>query len=476
MTGNKPLWKNRIVLMVMMLAGCSVLVITPEGLAQVNDAAYVLRIRTNTLTAQVKAVVMKKGINNFDRVEINGLSNIGAPGQPVLPVRTVKFLIPSGQDVDDISIGWTSKKQISGSFTIEPGQHPVSMNFSGPVSITAPDPAIYASSTPFPGKLYDVVSTQSLCGYKILILNLYPVEYIPASGALFYYDTMNVLVNLKTAQSSSADPLYRGLASDRERVQSFVDNPSNAESYPRVSIASAAPTYKYVIITSSTFESYAGANNLSTLIAHRVAQDSTLTTAIVTTTWIYATYSGLRPDGSSDNATKIRNFITDYYTNNGTEYVFLVGDADYGDTDSGGVASGEREASPIVPTRGLFATVPSVPEETDSDIAADLYYACLGGTYDSDADGVYGEANDGSGGTDIDLLAEVYVGRAPVDSTTELSNFIAKTIAYENSTSDNLTKACMAGETLDDYTQGKSYLEEIRSGSSANGYTTVGMA
>ena len=105
-----------------------------------------------------------------------------------------------------------------------------------------------------------------------------------------------------------------------------------------------------------------------------------------------------------------------------------------------------------------------------------MYYGCLDGTFDNDADGIYGETTDGVGGLEIDLLAEVYVGRAPVDSATEVSNFVKKTINYENSEASYLTSACMVGEKLDDSTYGDDYMEEVKNGSSANGYTTTGLA
>jgi hypothetical protein len=449
---------------------CLWFVCTAESSAQSSDdAGYSVLVRANTVTAQVKLVLIKKGFNDFDRVEIPGMTNTGAPGEPVLPVRTIKFLIPFGQQVTGVDVGWTSKKKLSGTYVIEPGQNAVPLSYTGPVIPALPDAAIYGSSDPYPGKLYDIVSTQNMHGYSILIINIHPVEYIPATGELFYYDNMNLRVNLQSEQTIEQASLFRGLAADRQKVEQFVDNPSNASSY---SLTTNAPliTYKYLVITSDTFKAYAGANNLTTLTTHKVSKNPTLTTAILSMTDI-ASYSNTRPDGGTDTATRIRNCIIDYYTNYGTEYVLLVGDAD------GGVGlSGERDAAPIVAVRGLYAAVAGGGVSSDSNIPADMYYACLNGTFDNDADGIYGETNDGVSGGDVDLLAEVYVGRAPVDSTTELANFVRKTIAYENTTDTYLTNVLMAGEKLDEITYGDDYMEEVKNGSAANGYTTVGMS
>ena len=86
-------------------------------------------------------------------------------------------------------------------------------------------------------------------------------------------------------------------------------------------------------------------------------------------------------------------------------------------------------------------------------MVSDLYYSCLSGNYDYDSDRVFGEPNDGVDGKSVDLLAEVYVGRAPVDNDVELNNFVRKTIAYESTNPDDpyLTCALMVGEYLGDY-------------------------
>jgi len=102
---------------------------------------------------------------------------------------------------------------------------------------------------------------------------------------------------------------------------------------------------------------------------------------------IEATGTGL------DLPEKIRNYIRDCYLSEGTQYVLLGGDDD------------------IIPARGVFGEVGNY---LDHSMPCDLYYAALDGDWNSDGDSVYGEPNDGVGGGEVDLLAEVLVGRAPV--------------------------------------------------------------
>ena len=225
---------------------------------------------------------------------------------------------------------------------------------------------------------------------------------------------------------------------------------------------SSSAAIDYLIITNREFHDYEGANDLDILLAHK--QSKGLNTAMVATDDIYLNYSG------ADNIEKIRACIRAYYTTYGIQYVLLVGDA-----DGGGVASGERELAPIIPVRGLYGIVNGVvSNDPDTNIPCDMYYGCSG-EFDFNNNGVYGELGDGEAGGEVDLIADVYIGRAPVDSTTELANFVKKIIAYENSSSDYLKRACMAGRLVD-ATYAKTYLEEIRIGSSTHGYTTSGMA
>ncbi|MBU7021962.1 MAG: hypothetical protein HXS41_12960, partial [Theionarchaea archaeon] len=107
----------------------------------------------------------------------------------------------------------------------------------------------------------------------------------------------------------------------------------------------------------------------------------------------------------TDTQMKMRNFIIDKYTNNGCKYVLLGGDTS------------------AVPYRGFYV---STGGYTDSDMLADMYYAHLDGSHNSDGDSNYGETSDG-----VDFGAEVAVGRAPCQSVTEAQNFVNKVIAFE---------------------------------------------
>jgi len=406
--------------------------------------------------------------NGYVSVVMEGLPQWSESGLPVLPFKTARILLPYGTEMQDITVTYGNKVSVPGSYLVEPGQEPIPLSHEGPVNLTLPNSEVYDSSVSFPGKLYSDATVQSKTGYRMLLVNLHPVEYIPEAGKLFYYERMTVEVTVGLADQGEWLSV-QGLPQNEKVVGNMVDNPEIINSYAAAPVSSqqgsllAPGDYEYVLITSETLNATPGPYNFQALRDDKISRGITAT--IVTTEWIYDNYNGARPDGGEDNQTRIRNFIIDAYSIWGTRYVLLGGD---GDGDDVGGESGDE----IIPHRG-FASL------DDDDIPADMYYACLDGTFDYNANGTYGEPNDGPGGGGVDLFAEVYVGRAPVDSQTEVNNFVAKTLAYQNinATDKNLRKVWMVGEYLGfggvaDW--GGNYKDEIKEGSSAHSYTTVG--
>ncbi|MDD5131310.1 MAG: C25 family cysteine peptidase [bacterium] len=423
----------------------------------------------------------------FHHIDIPDTVSYGQVGEPVLPMKGVKLLIPPDKKVAGVEIITGEKVILDGIYNIEPGQrvYPISQ-IEQRKTFDQPKQEIYKVDTIFPSQRGLGEPTQRKMGYSIAIIKLYPVEYRPQSGIISYYKTMKVVVTLADSDtkaksmgvtSSLADIRNKttGWSEDREVVERLVDNKEDLPLYNNYSSPSGSVLnqsqmlgnlpvfpYTYVIITRADF-----VNAFQDLAIFRYQQG--LLATIVTTDWIYANYDGTRPDGGTDNQTKIRNFIKDAYATWGTKYVLLGGDSDSANV------GGESEY-PIVPMRGLVF-IASDPGYTNMCIPADLYYGCLDGSFDGNGNGLYGEPNDGENGQDVDLMAEVYIGRAPVDSVEEINNFVRKTLAYEAAdktyTEDNYTVGeCLGGGGLSQYSTGM--LEQIRLGSSDNGYTTKG--
>jgi len=441
------------------------------------------------VTVQFPEPVITK-LGDYDCIEMEGIPSLGNTGEPVLPVKGVNVLIPAGKDVKSSELILGEKVTLPGTYNIEPAQKPIPLSYEGKVEKTLPKDEIYKSKNPYPKKKKEKVTTQKMRGYRIEIFKLSPIEYIPQEGALSYYKSMTLKITLekKTKPKKAGlekEPKLRKLRKDRTRLEKFIANSQDIQSYDTepeepagggveptgetgggvLIFVNPAESYQYVVITNEDLKNAPGPYNFQALCAEKNARG--ITTNIVTTEWIYANYSGTRPDGGTDNATKIRNFIIDAYNNWETEYILLGGDA-----------TGNPSNTEIIPCRKLF----DEPWEGSTDateIPSDIYYCCLDGTMDYDADGVYGEKTDGISGGETDLLAEVYIGRAPIVTEDDLTHFIQKTLSYKNSASGYLFNTYMLGEHLgfggaSEYATDS--MEEIRLGSDAHGYTTAGFA
>ncbi len=422
----------------------------------------------------------------YHAVHIPGRPNLDRPGEPRLPIHTARLLIPFGYETAEVRVQAGRQVTLPGSYRVAPGQEPVPLSHMGPLAPTPPAPAIYESARPFPGVLHSPATIQQRRGYRLLLLTLYPVEYVPATGTLSYYESLTVQVDLRPAPSDMK--LARDAAqmlrhrpdqwtADRAGVRGLVDNPAAAAAYPTATDLARArlaettsrldpdTPYDYVIITDETLLAAPGPHNFQALRDDKEARG--VRTLITTTEWISVTYSGLRPDGGVDLQTKIRNFVTDAYTTWGIEYVLLGGDGD-------GANVGGESGDAIIPSRGLVVTSTNY---SDTNILSDMYYGCLDGSFDHNGNGWYGGPNDGPDGGEVDLWAEVYVGRAPVDSAAELANWVRKTLAYQADDDAYLRDVWMVGEYLGYYegthVWGGDAKDDVIDGSGLAGYTTT---
>jgi subtilisin family serine protease len=306
------------------------------------------------------------------------------PGEPLIPYKAAQILLPQGTVIKDIKVK-TSNPIVQTGIDIPWGQSPCT--FSDEPVMVGKNEKIYNTDKVYPDTLYEVVGVGSFRGFQILNVHLFPVQYKPKSQTVYFYETLTVQV--KTGKGLK-NTLYRGLPSDKQDVCNMVDNLEMISTYEDGPIPLA--TEEYIIITNDTLSS-----TFQALADWKSCYVNG--TGVYTVSWIYSNYTGI------DNQEKIRNFIKDWYTNHGTKYVLLGGDVD------------------VVPFREFYVYVPPYPPD---DVAADMYYAHLDGTFNDDSDSKWAEPNDG-----VDWYAEVAVGRAPVDNTAEAQAFVDKVIAYE---------------------------------------------
>jgi hypothetical protein len=254
-----------------------------------------------------------------------------------------------------------------------------------------------------------------------------------------------MVVSVKTVEDKGTNTLFRGLEADFLEAEKKVDNHLVVQTYgERITQQLQSDQYDLLIITSEVLQD-------SFLPLKQAHDEENVKTLIYTVEDVYNEFPGV------DDQEKIRNFIREIYNTSGIEYVLIGGDDN------------------IVPVRYLYVGYTS-PEL----IPGDLYYSCLDGSYNADGDGYWGEPTDGEDGGDVDLVAEVYVGRACVGNREEVGHFVNKTLAYMNTdnSDDYLKNVWLVGEYLGfggvaEYAG--TILEELINGSDAHGYTTVGI-
>lgn len=389
------------------------------------------------------------------RLHLGNAPLIGDESKPVLPVIPAQFIVPAGKTIASINIRRSKKVILDGNHLIEFGKAKIPLIKNALVRQAQPDDSIYQKNEGYPSENGCLVSVQRKRGVKIAFVNINPVQYFPKTGRITFFHQIELKVNL-TDENAPQNIVVRKESLNPARMG--VENPGALDSYQLTIITdpeqrfqpfcNPVDQFSYVFITGQQIRDAKTDFTVNDLIEHRRNNGTTAT--IVTIEEILLNYKGI------DKAEKVRNFIIDAYKNWETQYVVLGGDVS------------------IIPYRNLYS------EETF--IPSDLYFQCLDGSYNDDADMYWGEPNDGPNGEDLDLMAEVSVGRISAESPEEMANSVYKILSYENSLSKEpyLSHACMAGEYLGrhfgsgEFSFATPYLEEIRLGSEASGYITKG--
>jgi len=412
----------------------------------------------------------KTNIKNveYDRIIVDGLPSVNDFRESRLPVKPVRVILPQGRSLENMEVFTSDTISLGVGYNVELGTKVVPLITTQQITKKQnPNTIQSLKSNPdiAPEPLYSDVAVYTFRGFSILHVNLHPVQYLPKTGEIFYYDHMTLLVETKETSDNRA---FRGLPKDYAYVENLVENPSDVYSYKTKSVEKppSMETYDYVIITSEELKNSDGEYTFQDLMDHKLSKG--LNPTIVTVEEIlsnsdyeaFGTWGDANPSnpfyGSEitgnielfdDAPAKIRNFIRHAYMDWGTDYVLLGGDADEIVEDDN-----------IVPLRGLFADEDGLPldvcslDHEEEDIPSDVYYACLDGNFNYDCDIHFGEAknfNDVNEEIDeADLYAEVWVGRACVDSAEEISNFVKKTLWYEKTSDSYLSEILFIGEYL----------------------------
>jgi hypothetical protein len=379
--------------------------------------------------------------DGFSEFDFTNCRNSGVEGNPLLPLYAADILLPPGQEISDISVISVSYyDEIVGiKVKLASKQFPISKGMDEDYK-PEPNQKIYSSANPYPATIVDNISTGFMAGHSIGSFSICPVIYYPLPGKIRIVKDVTLLIEYSsTEKASQALTFLKKTPGVLQRINNIVENADELKkySYP----PSKSTETDLLLITKNSL--------LPSFDDYITFKESTgFFVTAVTTEDIFSQYQG------QDNMEKIRNCIIQYYTGFNLEYVILGGDADPN-------SSSDR----IIPHRGFSAL-------EDDDIPSDMYYGCLDGNWNNDGDNDWGEQGE------TDLYAEVAIGRLSIDNTTEITNFTNKLKLYQNApVIADIYKVLMVGEELNNNppTYGDTYKEEIVTGTSNHGFTTVGL-
>jgi subtilase family serine protease len=321
-----------------------------------------------------------------------GCDNILIPGFPKLPAKTVLFKLPASVNVCNITVDMEMTSCVTLKKPISTAPAPMRADEANcTVSSSEADifvSSAYSSTEPYPRDKFSYhtlngLDPDTLTDVQYVVVQLYPIRYLSMGQKIF------------VAKQASVTVKYQNVRALERSVQG------------------SSTSLENLIITPSAFE------NQAVSLADFKGSIG-IPSRVVTTSWIYSSYSGV------DNPEKIRNCIKDFKNEYGISYVTLFGDADF------------------VPVRYVFI------KNEDEKVPTDLYYADLTGSWDDNRDGRYGDLSPGC--DVVDGIPEVYVGRLPIRSVEDAQIVVNKVKTYTskmNQKQDWMNKVILAAGTGD---------------------------
>ncbi len=360
--------------------------------------------------------------DGYDVVTLEGAEFMSEPSEPMLPALNVQVLLPPDAVCTGVRAVTYATVPVTGNYLILPAPRPA--RFSSVEAAEDPQPNVttYDSVLPFPREAARLAGVGTSGGFRIANVQVAPLSYVPATGELYLHRRIELVVSLSSDVGARAPkPITEAGA---RSVSRSVVNPDEMAAYATAAgRADDGGGYDYLIVCPQAFAGEFA--RLADWKTRKGVRAEIITLEDISTNPLYT---------GVDQAEAIRNCIAHEAAEHGIEWVLLGGDTD------------------VVPTRMAYDFF------YDQGIPCDLYYSDLDGTWNDDGDDRWGEVDEDN----IDMYADVYVGRAPVTTAAGAAAFVDKVLEYEGAaftmTTDYQTKMLYLGEVLwdspDPYTDG----------------------
>ena len=366
--------------------------------------------------------------NDGEVIEMEGFSYLMVPGKPLLPAKNFLIALPPGARVQSVKVEGIDSVQLPGTYQISPT--PPIMPLADPFQYQqllkelkrewqTNNQATYSTDQAYPKERGKLVSSGTLRKYSYASVSFYPFSYHSQSGRLIHYDAAQLIINYSLpsagrSEVQAVEELNWDTLADQKASRLFFNYQEVEELYQPTGPRPRGwqEVHDYVIITTSDL---LGAITSSDFPYWKSSLGYNLRTVLITDTEITS-------QPGADLAEQVRNFLRSYYVPWGIKYVLLIGDC---------------ETIPMrycYPNPTNHTNQAGTPNATSGENPTDYYYADLSDpddvSWDLDGDGYYGEYGQDS----PDFLAEVYVGRIPINNTARITYALNKSVSFEQDT------------------------------------------
>ena len=331
--------------------------------------------------------------------------------RPSLPARIVHVALPDGRSFVGVDAS------VDGTTTLASGVEAalVAPLAPGPdlpaPGVVLPQDALapYRAGAEFPSEVVRYLGSGTWHGYAIASFAVFPLQVVDGDLVLHADVRLSIetgparvvpgfarALRMSAARARDVEARLRGLVANDDALATYPSIPHGEHHGPFV--AAATPSLEGSPVDCIIVVPAALAAPFDALADWKTAKG--IPTVVRTVEWIEANY----PRGI-DRAETIRFFLQDAYTKWGVQWVLLAGD------------------TPEIPPRYLYTAY----YYGGTLVPADLYFACLDGSFNADGDTRFGEQPVDA----PDLYAELSVGRLPVSTLADAANLVAKIMSYE---------------------------------------------
>ncbi|RKZ32704.1 hypothetical protein DRQ33_05430 [bacterium] len=235
--------------------------------------------------------------------------------EPDLPVKTIHLIIPRHEKVDSLTYT-VSETTLVGHYLPYPVQEECDTCIEDYSQFVPPDSEIYSDTIPFPEKVAKIVNTRFYDGAnKIITIQISPLSFVGADTLIYVNEIINLTIHTSTSIDTGKIPCMHSLIGNKSSLyalKALIENDAYISSYS-VFPSSSTIARDYIIITQDSLIDY-------WCEFAEWKRDKSYKVRIRNVSWITSTYGG------TNDAEKIKNYLTIAFTDSGAQYVLLGGD------------------------------------------------------------------------------------------------------------------------------------------------------